>query len=312
MLLTAMACLLLLAAHAQADKPSYFKYQFTLQSDNDFYLAQYSDRYYTEGLFFNLSWAGRDTAHKKISSLELGQLMFNPYDYRQFGTETIDRPYAGFLFFSAKQTRFLAQDRLLQLGATIGITGRPSLAEALQKWYHHMAGFKRPNGWQYQVKTEPGINLHALYAATLFPSKANTGIFAVKPVAELIAGNSFTNLQAGAIFQLGAFEQNSKSALWNAGISRAAAVTRRRHECFLYFHPQLTVQLYNTTIEGGLFRHDKGLTRPLETLVPLFTLGGMYAHNHFVFGVAYVYQSRETPAQRIAQQYGSLQVGYRF
>lgn len=304
---------LLLACAAQAQRSGQkeqYSHQLTITSDNDFYLAQYNDRYYTNGIFINYAWAAKDTLHKKINALELGQLMFNPNDYLKSGTAVIDRPYAGYLYLSGSQTRFLQHDQVLTLGVTLGITGKPSLAEALQNWYHHIAGFRHPTGWVYQVTTEPSLNLHARYIATVISSES--GSFALKPVLELHAGNAFTNAQFGAMLQLGTFEKNKETALWNAGIGRGSSATQKPYELFLYFHPELIVQGYNATVQGGLFRQDKGFTRSLETLEPVFTLGAMYARNRFVLNAAAVYQGRETPYQLVPQQYGTLQVGYRF
>ncbi|RFM30350.1 lipid A deacylase LpxR family protein [Deminuibacter soli] len=297
------------AATAQQEQPVAYRHQFTLTSDNDFYLALYNDRYYTEGLFFNYSWAGRDTLQKKLYAVELGQLMYNPYDYLKAGTAAIDRPYAGYLYLSLKQTRFLANDQVLQFGVSAGITGKPSLAEALQKWYHHLVGFKRPTGWAYQITAEPSLNLHALYAATLHTHDIH---FAIKPVAEINLGNAFSNAQAGLILQWGVFENNSESALWNAGISSTPRHTRNPHEFFVYLHPQLNINAYNATIQGGLFTTNKGYTTPLSVVQPVVTLGAMYARNRFTFGAAAVLQGRETRTQREVQEYGSLQIGYRF
>lgn len=298
---------------AQEKQPGTYRHALYVISDNDVYLAQANDRYYTNGIFFGYSWAGRQGAEvKKQHTLVLGQLMFNPRDYSLEPESSIDRPYAGFLFLTYQQALFLKKDQVLQLSATAGTTGKPSLAEALQRWYHRTVGFDKPEGWKYQVKTEPGINVSALYAATLFPGQAQSSVLAVKPVVQVTAGNSFTGTQAGVIFQLGAFEANGESALWNAGLNRTPAARRRKYECFVYFHPQLTAQVYNATIQGGLFRQDKGTVRDPERLVYQQTLGFMYARNHVSLGLAFTFQTKETTVQQLDQRYGTIQFGYKF
>ncbi len=311
-LLTGFVLITGIGLTTQAQQPAY-RHSLRITSDNDAYLWEGNDRYYTNGIFINYSWAGPQNSNiKKVHSLQLGQLMYNPRDYSLHYESSIDRPYAGYLFLGYKQSLFFKKDQVLQLGIIAGTTGKPSLAEGLQRWYHHTVGFDPPEGWKYQVKTEPGINISATYATALFPEKAGHSLFAVKPVVQAIAGNSFTNAQAGMLFQLGFFENNRESVLWKARVNREPATTRRHYECFLYFHPQLTAQLYNTTIQGGLFRREKGTVRDPEKLIYQHTIGLMYAGERIALGMAFIFQSKETTVQQLNQRYGTIQVEYRF
>ena len=69
-----------------------------------------------------------------------------------------DRPYAGWLYASiglgiesARQTD--------QFALTLGVIGPASLAEQSQKAIHRISGSPDPQGWDTQLKNEPGIEL---------------------------------------------------------------------------------------------------------------------------------------------------------
>ncbi|MBN9296455.1 MAG: lipid A deacylase LpxR family protein [Filimonas sp.] len=311
-----LACILFLwithtLSAQQNDEQKPLRHQLSLVSDNDFYLAQYNDRYYTNGIFFNYNWVVKQPSAKKIiHSLQLGQLMYNPIDYEHKEPEYIDRPYAGFLFLTYSQTHFFGKESVLQFSATGGITGKPSLTQALQQWYHHTVGFKKPEGWKYQVTAEPGLNMGALYATTLFPT--NNQAVAIKPVIQASLGNTFTNAKAGFLFQLGSFEKNSQSIAWNASVSNTHEKTRHNYELYFYFYPQIIAQGYNATVQGGLFVENKGLVKDVMPFMYQHTIGGMYSEKHIYLGLSVVYQTKEARTQIQDQRYGSILFGYRF
>jgi hypothetical protein len=299
-------------ASAQQNNPGKpLRHQFSIISDNDAYVSLYTDRYYTNGISLNYTWISKKIRPgKKIHSLQLGQLMFNPYDYTSPFVENIDRPYAGLLYLTYSQTRFWGKESLLQLSATGGITGRPSLAGNLQKWYHRAVGFLPPAGWDYQVTTEPQLNTGALYATSIFSTERS--IIAVKPVVEVSLGNTFTNAKAGILFQLGAFEKNSQSIAWNATVENSQQARRHHYELYLYFLPQIIAQAYNATIQGGMFTKEKGAVAKIQPFVYQQTIGGMYSGRKMFVGFSVIYQTKEAQTQYLSDFYGSIRLGCRF
>ncbi|MEO8884595.1 MAG: lipid A-modifier LpxR family protein, partial [Mucilaginibacter sp.] len=73
-----------------------------LQTDNDAYLMQGSDRYYTNGFFLfyrhALKVADGTSLKNKILGLELGQKIFNAQSGRIPSVVYLDRPFAGYLY----------------------------------------------------------------------------------------------------------------------------------------------------------------------------------------------------------------------
>lgn len=309
-------CILLMAlatfAFAQQNNsPKPLRHQLSMISDNDAYISLYTDRYYTNGISFNYTWISKQQRiRKKIQSLQVSQLMYNPYNYTIRNAENIDRPYAGLLLLTYSQTQFWGKESLLQFSATGGVSGKPSLASSLQKWYHHAVGFDPPEGWAYQVSAEPQMNAGAVYATSLFSTEG--AIIAAKPVVEVSLGNTFTNAKAGILFQLGAFEKNSQSIAWNATVANTQETRRHRHELYLYFYPQIIAQAYDATIQGALFVKETGAVSKTNPFVYQQTIGGVYSSRKMFIGFSVIYQTREAKTQYLSDMYGSIRLGCRF
>lgn len=303
--------LTIFASAQQNNSAKPLRHQLSITSDNDAYVSLYTDRYYTNGISLNYTWISRQPrTRKKIQSLQLSQLMYNPYDYTMPNAENIDRPYAGLLLLTYSQTHFWGKESLLRLSATGGVSGKPSLAGSLQKWYHQAVGFDPPAGWDYQVTAEPQLNAGALYATSLFSTEGS--VVAAKPVVEVSVGNTFTNAKAGILFQLGAFEKNSHSVAWNASVENTQQPKRHPYEFYLYFYPQIIVQAYDVTIQGSLFTKEKGAVSKTQPFVYQQTIGGMFSGRKMFIGFSVIYQTKEAKTQYLSDMYGSIRLGYRF
>jgi lipid A 3-O-deacylase len=153
----------------------------TLTADNDYFnfwqaADRRSDLDYTQGVVLTvrwpsgvprvLNWIGSGVPCDQTTSLHaactrigvsLGQQIYTPW----FDTAVLlpgDRPYAGWLYVSGE----IRQESLKALDAftvTVGVTGRPSLAEPVQSQFHRWSGFREPQGWDQQLPFEAGLEL---------------------------------------------------------------------------------------------------------------------------------------------------------
>jgi len=312
----ALFCILLItlaifASAQQNNSGKPLRHQLSITSDNDAYISLYKDRYYTNGIFLNYTWISKQPrTQKKIQSLQLSQLMYNPYNYTIHNSENIDRPYAGLLLLTYSQTHFWGKESLLQVSATGGISGKPSLAGSLQKWYHKAVSFDPPAGWEYQVTAEPQLNASALYTTSLFSKEAS--IVAVKPVVEASLGNTFTNAKAGILLQLGRFEKNSQSIAWNATVENTQQPRRHSFELYFYFYPQIIAQAYDATIQGALFTKETGSVSKIQPFVYQQTIGSVFSARKMFVGFSMIYQTKEAKTQYKSDMYGSIRLGCRF
>ena len=139
----------------------------TLEND---YWSQ-TDYHYTNGIQFS-SRSKQDTRGKLTRSLtngacrlfgcgdarflftqhNLGQLMYTPGHITVAEPQPFDRPWAG-LLYTERQWLFLAPDgeALTTLTAQAGVTGKLSLAEHTQKFFHELFDDRMPQGWDNQI-----------------------------------------------------------------------------------------------------------------------------------------------------------------
>lgn len=161
------------AGEAKPKRPLDTSSFVTLQFDNDFFGG--SDSHYTNGMraaylspeaavpelmrkFGELVPLFSSTYNMRFS-ISIGQNIFTPEDITLSDPPTNDRPYAGWLY-----TGFglISEDGvwLDKLELDVGIVGPYSFAKETQTEWHRVFGFNKPQGWDNQIRTEPGINLY--------------------------------------------------------------------------------------------------------------------------------------------------------
>ena len=130
-LLLALITIFLLTINAQGQN---YKNEFGFRSDNDSYLAQGSDRYYTNGLFIHFRRALnqqhlKEGLEKKTYEITAGQEIYNPYSGSAADPARQDRPFAGYLYAGGALSWYYSNESILKTSAEIGTTGPASLAE---------------------------------------------------------------------------------------------------------------------------------------------------------------------------------------
>ncbi len=313
--LLAIISLLATVSSFSQSKRSY-RNEFSLISENDNYLLGMHDGYYTNGAVLSLRHIGmrpRRNELKVIYQYEIGQMIFNPSSYKVIDPAKMDRPFAGYLYGKFSRTGYFNNDGLLQLGMAIGTIGKSSGAETVQRSYHNLISIYKVRGWPYQLKDEPSINLSALYVQPLFPKLFSRSIVNLSSFQKMNLGNAFTNLSAGFMLRLGLAEKNSESAAWGSRLNRNGSPYFHKAEVFLFFQPELVGQLYNATVQGGLFIKDKGpVTCPLEPIMYQHRIGIQYAEGRSSVQIAGAYKTKEASSMIKNERYAIIALAYRF
>lgn len=192
----------------------------TLYFENDYFGG--TDRGYTNGV--KLSWLSSDLTSwgtgwrkafaeympfinrpdgQKNLGVALGQAMFTPQDTKAFNPDPNDRPYAGWAYL---EFSFLSKTDAVAdvLAIQVGMVGRHSYAQDVQRVIHKIIGSSRPNGWEYQLADEVGVNVvferkWRFYARALGDRLG----FDLVPHLGASLGNVQTYLNAGATARLG-------------------------------------------------------------------------------------------------------------
>lgn len=285
-------------------------HEISFTNENDAYLFRKHDAYYTNGIFLRFGTAGEKNRKKIIRSYELGQMIYTPLIRKTRNETDIDRPYCGFLFASYSRAAFSENDDMFQYSGTLGVVGDISLGEDMQNSYHKLLGYGRFTGWQYQVENAVGFDIGISYARTVLEDPAWIKLV---PQVQASLGSNYTNAKLGLNLVIGAFEENRNSALWNARISQYDNKLRRKSELFVYWYPELVVQGYNATVQGGLFSKGSGqavLSEP-DRLMFQNTIALCYARGRWTAKFGWTIQDKEALSQKASQQYGSLQLCYR-
>lgn len=298
-------------AYAQA-----YKNEFGFKSDNDSYLAQGSDRYYTNGLFIYFRHAMdqeqlNPKLEKKTYEISVGQEMYNPISGYAPDPTRQDRPFAGYLYGGAALNWFYSNESILKVSAKLGTTGPNSLAEDGQELLHDVVGFYALDGWQYQIKNALTINFSGQYTRLLHRAENNATDFSFEGYANV--GTIFNGAGAGILFRAGGLNQLFNSAYTNAVIgnkSKTKALVKR--EVFFYAKPQLNVIAYDATIQGSMFNDNDPITFGVKPIVFAQQLGVNYSSQRFTFDFGMIFETKEVKSTAKAHQYGSISMFYRF
>lgn len=293
-----------------------------VQTDNDSYLLQGSDKYYTDGIFLYFRHAldvdQGSQLRNKVLGFEIGQKIFNPQSGSIFidGADQpkyIDRPFAGYLYVGSTLNLLYKNESNLKLGAQVGFVGPNAYGKQVQDFVHDNFGFYHPSGWEYQVDNSFVVNLSAEYNRLL----VRDAWFDASLASYLNVGNGFSGAGAGAIVRLGSFNHlfNSVSTQSTA-IQKSDSSPLNATEIFFYYKPMFNYVAYDATIQGSLFgtRNPNSMEITLDPNRFVFSnqLGVAYAGKRFVFDVAAIFHTKDVKEMTTSHSWGSVTGLYRF
>lgn len=293
----------------------HFSNEFGFRSDNDAYLFYGQDQYYTNGLFITWRHAMKlDTLssklEKKILEVEVGQKMYNPTRGDISDINRIDRPFAGYLYSGGALNLFYKNEKSLKLSAQIGVLGPASFGEETQRFLHKTVGFYPIEGWEFQVKNEIALNASVEYNSIMLRTADKKSDITFSSYVNI--GNTYTSAGAGMLFRSGNLNQLYNSSSLNSVIGNSTDLFTQK-ELFFYAKPMLSFIAYDGSIEGGLFRKDKGpVTFKTKPVVLSSELGLMYAKDRFTAAYFLTFKSKEVVSPAKQHQYGTFNLYYRF
>ncbi|RYU91123.1 lipid A deacylase LpxR family protein [Mucilaginibacter terrigena] len=290
------------------------------KSDNDSFLGQGSDRYYTNGFFLNYRHAIDGAKLKSnmanaVFGLELGQKIYNAQSGQLPSAAEVDRPFAGYLYLGASANILYKNETTVKLGARVGVVGPAAGGYAVQKLIHNTFGFYELNSWQYQVRNAPQLNLSAEVNKLLARSSWADLTFS----GYVNTGTGFNAAGVGPMIRLGNFNQLFQSVSTQSTVSKNAnAGLLHKNEVFFYYKPQINAVLYDATVQGNIFKdHPEPGTQEIvgdiNHLVFSNQLGVAFTTSRFVFDIGAVINTREVKQMvKSTHQWGSVTVLYRF
>jgi hypothetical protein len=165
-------------------------------------LTDWGQTGWRQGFLHALPFVNRPGTQKNFG-FSIGQNIYTPQDQNASNPDPTDRPYAG---WSYVELSFISKTatRADIVSIQAGIVGPSSGAEATQKAVHKWIDDDEPQGWDYQLKDEPGLNLiyerrYRLIARTLVDHLG----FDFIPNGGFSLGNVQTYANLGATARLG-------------------------------------------------------------------------------------------------------------
>ncbi len=305
---------------------------FTFYLENDFFRG--TDRYYTNGVKF--SWLSADLTSwgqtgwrksflealpfvnrpegQKNLGFALGQNIYTPTDTRVAVPDPNDRPYAG---WSYVELSFLSKTESVAdvLAIQLGMVGRHSYAQDIQRIVHKLNGNARPNGWEHQLGDEVGLNVvferkWRMYARTL---EQTLGIDFVLHVGASV-GNVQTYANVGGTVRLGVNLPND----FGTQIIRAAGVVNsplndadprvseaRFWSFFIFGGVDARVVARDIFLDGNTFKDSPSVKK--EIFVGDLSYGIGIVTGRWQFTYAQVTRTREFKNQPLdANDFGSI------
>ncbi|MEX1147313.1 MAG: lipid A deacylase LpxR family protein, partial [Sphingomonadales bacterium] len=320
------------------------------QTENDLF-AGGADRHYTNGFRVSYLTEARDCTEgqrcisgilKDLTafipafregqshrvSYSLGQNMYTPSNIETPELLADERPYAGWLYAglgfvsgSAASDRdgpfFEGQRRLDRLELNVGVIGSLSGAEAFQKGWHGLFGFRDPKGWRNQLRNEPGVVL--LYERQWLMKRRDVFMnkydFEIAPSVGGALGNVFTYASAGARARFGS----------NLPGDYGPPRIRPSLPGSDYFLPGDTVSGYlfaavegravarNIFLDGNTFRNSHSV--PSKTFVGDIQLGAALVIPGGILppmrlSYTYIWRSKEYRGQEFPDRFGSINLSF--
>ncbi len=228
-----MAAALVSVVPARADGPAPDGGRLTVVEENDYFFHD-TDHWFTQGGKISyltsevgdgdftapaFAWLDRtlfasDGTPSRHMDWSIGQSLFTPTDVQAGNPDRRDRPYAAFAYLdggfvqSTTPAAGRGVSRLDDLEIELGIVGPQALGQEAQNDFHeYVLNQSVANGWSYQLRDEPALDLiyQRHWRLDLLNSAEDGKGFGVDivPDAGGSAGNVYTYANAGATLRVG-------------------------------------------------------------------------------------------------------------
>ena len=209
------------------------------------------------------------------------------------------RPYAGWLYLSATGHVSTRTSRR-SVGVEVGVTGPPSLGQAVHTTWHRLAGFWRPRGWNHQLGFEPGVVVRYDESRLLADLRAgDVRVATLAPEWGADAGNVHVGAHAGATLRAG----------WAVPHPWSRAADRRAGHASLYG----IARVREDAVARDLFLDGGGGSPSVDRqpLVWQYELGAGARLDGVTLEYRALTQARQYRTQPTPHTYGTFELSYR-
>jgi hypothetical protein len=298
---------------------------FSILFENDIFFN--TDRHYTNGTALAYTTAPQDTPDWAVDlahdmpffehnsdvrmSYMLAQDIFTPQNTALTNPDPLDRPYAGYLYLGFGLLG-VSDTHLDQIQLQLGMIGPASLAQDAQNWVHSIISNRLAQGWHFQLRDEPGVEVIYERSFKIIPPQSWLGLFFdLEPHAGIAVGNVYDYVNAGAMAR--------------AGINLPDDFGPMRLEPSLpgsgFFEPNGEVSAYvfagvdgravgrNIFLDGNSFETSRSVDK--DTFVGDLQIGAVVAIDDVRLSFTHVFRTKEFRTQTSADQFGAVNLTFR-
>ncbi len=250
---------------------------------------------------------------EKRISVSLGQNIYTPSDISKREFLPNDFLYAGWLYGSLGIISD-SGERFDNVMLTLGMVGPASRSEQTQKFIHKVKGSTKPEGWDHQLKDEPGINFayerkwREIFATELF------GLgFDIMPHVGANLGNINTSASTGATFRFGVdLPADYGPPRIRPTISGSDFfIPTKRLSGYLFSTIEARAVARDIFLDGNTFKDSPSLDK--RTMVKNLQLGGTVIYKDMRLSYTHVILTKQFKGQREHYtQFGGITFSYRF
>lgn len=303
----------------------------SVQMENDFF-ASSGDRYYTNGLQLSVlkntqppaglarlsEWVPFYEQGEQLSLVNytVGQKIFTPNDTKATEVVVGDRPYAGYLYFSAavlsQRYSTARMDHGNMFEVTLGVVGPSAMSKESQTNFHNLLGIDSPSGWDHQLQDEAALGLsYSRFWRIVKPLPSGLQL-GVNPLMSMVVGNVYTYAAGSLMLRLG---ENLKRDLSPPNIRPGfpgLAYFRTANEPSWYLFLGLEGRLVARDIflDGNTFTESHSVEK--ENLVGDLQFGIVYLIGDWRIAFSNMLRTKEYTTQEDNTHYGAVNLSYRY
>ena len=277
---------------------------------------------FLEGFMKNIFQTMHGESERSFSqyhySMGFGQKMFTPEDTESHELQKNDRPYAaylyGFIGFHAKQATLMDT-----LELNFGIIGPAAMGRQIQNGWHRIIGVDRVNGWDHQLRNEPGLMLSWSRTYRINAEAKQTGWeWDVLPYHTVTLGNVLTQAIVGSEVRWGwnmprEFGVSSIGPGGNISAPFADPSLQRRNQDFgwyVFAGIEGRAVARNIFLDGNTWKDSHSVSK--EPWVGQLNAGITFLFREIKLTYNHVYVSKEFKNQGSGHHYASITLSFPF
>lgn len=314
---------------------------WTVQVENDFFTQlTNTDRHYTSGLRLSRvsapgevpGWLGAmaavpsnfgpdftDRPPEQRWGVSIGHSMFTPDDTDATALVPDDRPYAAWLYLGFSVHSIYEREdgagRQDSFAVEAGIIGPSTLGEEIQNTYHDVINVARSNGWDNQLRDEPGLQF--IFERKWRSPHAHadeTGWFEADFIPHVAAslGNVMTDLGVGATVRYGHnLHDDFGPPRIRPGVPGSESFDREgKVDWYLFAGLEGRYVARNIFLDGNTWKDSHSVDRRPFVLDGQLGFAVLFSRVRLTY--THVFMSPEFNEQRAWDQFGALTVAWKF